>query len=188
MNHLKNEKVLESNVTVLQTPLVIIEIVDEFDRNIAFDIVESQNTKHTVCINYDESKIIKVKNFEEKQIRIRTNSLIIGKTYYVKTSVPIENRDSDERLFTYGYTEGTQTFAISFPDPNEEKKMLPDEHRTEWKWYDFNNEVFSGTKAVSFYLIDREQEFIYIATAWIWNIHDHMFNYECAAEVFTWIV
>lgn len=185
---MKEEKILKSNVTVLRTPLVDIEIVDESDNNVTFDIVESWNTIHTVYIDNDETKISEVKDFEEKQIRIRTDFLEIGKTYYVKTSIPIEFRDSDERLFTYGYTEGTQAFAISFPEPNELAKILPDEFGDKWIWYDFNGEAPSGTKAVSFYLIDREKEFIYIAAAWIWNIHDHMQDYESAAEVFTWIV
>ena len=185
---MKEDKVLESNVTVLRTPLVDIEVVDENDNNISFDIVESWNPIHTVYIDNDESNITEVKDFEEKQIRIKTSLLEIGKKYYVKTSVPIESRDSDERLFTYGYTKGSQTFAISFPEPNEMAKLIPDEFGDEWYWYDFNGEAPSGTKAVSFYLIDREKEYIYIATAWIWNIHDHMENYESAAEVFTWIV
>lgn len=182
------DKVLECNMTVLRTPLVDIEIVDEDDNNISFDIVESRNTDHDVYLNNDENNIIEATNYEEKQIRIRTYSLEIGKKYYVKTSVPIESRDSDERLFTYGYTKGTQTFAISFPDPNELSKLLPDKFGDDWEWYDFNREAPSGTKAVSFCLIDREKEFIYIATAWIWNIHDHMIDYESATEVFIWIV
>ena len=96
------DKVLESNVTVLRTPLVDIEVVDENDNNISFDIVESWNPIHTVYIDNDESKITEVKDFEEKQIRIKTSLLEIGKKYYVKTSVPIESRDSDEHLFKYG--------------------------------------------------------------------------------------
>ena len=187
---MKEDKVLESNVPVLRTPLVDIEIVDEDEKNISFDIVDSWNTSHGVYINNDEKHIIEATDYEEKQIRIRTDSLEIGKKYYVKTSVPIESRDSDERLFTYGYTKGSQTFAISFPDPNEDYKYFPEycPKGSKMIWYDFNGEAPSGTKAVSFYLIDREKEFIYIATAWIWNIHDHMENYESAAEVFTWIV
>ena len=185
---MKEDKVLESNVTVLRTPLVDIEVVDENDNTISFDIVESWNPIHTVYIDNDESKITEVKDFEEKQIRIKTSLLEIGKKYYVKTSVPIESRDSDERLFTYGYTKGSQTFAISFPDPNDMAKLFPEEFDNKLEWYDFNGEAPSGTKAVSFYLIDREKEFIYIATAWIWNIQDHMDDYESAAEVFTWIV
>lgn len=185
---MKEDKVLESNVPVLRTPLVDIEIVDEDEKNISFDIVDSWNTSHVVYINNDEHHIIEATDYEEKQIRIRTYSLEIGKKYYVKTSVPIESRDSDERLFTYGYTKGSQTFAISFPDPNDMAKLFPEEFDNKLEWYDFNGEAPSGTKAVSFYLIDREKEFIYIATAWIWNIHDYMENYESAAEVFTWIV
>lgn len=185
---MKEDKVLEINATVFRTPLVDIEIVDEEDNNISFDIVESWNTVHDVYIDNDENNIIEATDYDEKQIRIRTAFLEIGKTYYVKTSVPIESRDTDERLFTYGYTKGTQTFAISFPDPNEMAKLLPDEFGDEWEWYDFNGDAPSGTKAVSFYLIDRDKEFIYIATAWIWNIYNHMNDYESAAEVFTWIV
>ena len=187
---MKEDKVLESNVTVLRTPLVDIEIVDDDEKNISFDIVDSWNTSHGVYINNDENNIIEATDYEEKQIRIRTASLEIGKTYYVKTSVPIESRDSDEHLFTYGLSTEDKTFAISFPDPNDEFKWFPEDFKKGYKmfWYDFNGEAPSGTKAVSFYLIDREKEYIYIATAWIWNIHDHMENYESAAEVFTWIV
>lgn len=37
---MKEETVLESSVTVLRTPLGDIEIVDEDEKNIAFDIVD----------------------------------------------------------------------------------------------------------------------------------------------------
>lgn len=187
---MKEVKVLESNVTVLKTPIIDIEIVDENDKNIPFDIVESWNPIHTTYLDNDVNNIVEVTDYDEKQIRIDTSNLEIGKTYFVKTSKPIEYRDSDEHLFTYGYTEDTQTFAISFPDPHDDFKDFPqyckDDYRM--KWYDFNGEMPSDKKAVSFYLIDHEKEFIYIATAWIWNIHDHMIDYETAAEVFTWIV
>ena len=184
------DKVLERNVTVLRTPLVDVEIVDEKDNSISFDILESRNTVHDVYIDYDENIIIEATDYDEKQIRITTASLEIGKKYYVKTSVPIESRCTDEWLFTYGHTEGTQTFAISFPDPNDDFKYLPEYHKIKhnMRRYDFNGEAPSGTKAVSFYLIDREEEFIYIAAAWIWNIHDHINDYERAAEVFSWRV
>ncbi len=185
------DKVLESNVPVLRTPLVDIEIVDEEEHNISFDIVESWNTDHSVYINNDENNIIEATDYDEKQIRIRTASLEFGKRYYVKTSVPIESVASDEHLFTYGLTIGDKTFAISFPDPNDSYKDCPECFDEDWwkmMWYDFEREYNRGTKPASFYLIDREKEFIYIPTAWIWNIHDHMTDYESAAEVFTWIV
>ena len=188
---MKEDKVLESNVTVLRTPLVDIEVVDENDNNISFDIVESWNPIHTVYIDNDESKITEVKDYEEKQIRIKTSLLEIGKKYYVKTSVPIESRDSDEHLFTYGLTTEDKTLAISFPDPNDSYKDCPECFDDDWwkmMWYDFEIEHLRGKKPVSFYLIDREKEFIYIPVAWIWNIHDHMSDYESAAIVFTWIV
>ena len=38
---MKEDKVLESNVTVLRTPLVDIEIVDDDEKNISFDIVDT---------------------------------------------------------------------------------------------------------------------------------------------------
>ena len=82
------DKMLESNVTVLRTPLVDVEIVDEEDNSISFDIVESCNTSHGVYIDNDENNIIEAIDYDEKQIRIKTASLEIGKKYYVKTSVP----------------------------------------------------------------------------------------------------
>ncbi len=182
------DKVLESNVTVLRTPLVDIEIVDEDDHNISFDIVESWNSIHDVWIDNDENKIIEAENYDEKRIRIKTSSLEIRKVYFVKTSVPIESRGYDERQFTYGYTRGTQTFAMTFPDPNELAKQLPDEFGDEWEWYDFNAEEATGTKAISFYLIDRKKDYINIPVAWIWNIHDHMVDYEAAVVSFTWTI
>ena len=184
------DKVLESNVTVLRTPLVDIEIVDEEDCNITFDIVESKHNFHDVYINNDKNNVIEATDFDEKRIRIRTLSLVLGKRYYVKTSVPIERVDSNEHLFTYGLTTEDKTLAISFPDPNDSYKDCPECFGDDWKmmWYDFEIEYLRGTKPVSFYLIDRDKQFIYIPAAWIWNIHDHMEDYENAAIVFTWIV
>ena len=184
---MKEEKILESNIDILKTPLVDIEIIDEYGEKVFFDILESHNTVHSINI---DNRIIEINDYDEKQIRIATSNLEIGKTYFVKTSKSIEYRDSDEHLFTYGYTDDTQTFAISFPDPHDDFKSFPEycENNYKMKWYDFNGEMPVGTKAVSFCLIDREKEFIYIATAWIWNIQDHMNDYESAAEVFTWIV
>ena len=183
-------KVFESNASILKTPLVDVEIVDEKEKNVLFDIVESFNSDHTVYLNNDLNQIAEVKFYDEKQIRIKTSSLEIGKKYYVKTSHSIESRDSDEHLFTYGRTSETQTFAISFPDPHDDYKDFPQYYAEDYKmfWYDFNGEKQKGTKAVSLYLFDRQKEFIYIATAWIWEIHDHMDDYEAAAETFTWIV
>ena len=65
------DKVLESNVTVLRTPLVDIEIVDEDEKNISFDIVDSWNTSHGVYINNDEKHILK--RLIYKQINIVIN-------------------------------------------------------------------------------------------------------------------
>ena len=74
---------------------------------------------------------------------------------------------------------------------NDSYKDCPECFDDDWwkmMWYDFEREYNRGTKPVSFYLIDREKEFIYIPTAWIWNIRDHMTDYESAAIVFTWTI
>jgi hypothetical protein len=179
---------LEKNTSVLKTPLVDIEIIDENGNNILFDLIESTNTCHSICLENDANKIREVTDYAEKIIRINTASLHIGQTYFIKSSKPLEYRSSDEHLFTYGYTEGMQTFAISFPDPNDDEKYFPEHPSNKLIWYDFNCEVNTGTQPVSFYLIDREKEYIYIAAAWIWNIQDYMLDYEGSAEVFTGII
>lgn len=183
-------KVLEINQSILKTPLVDIEIIDDNGGNITFDIAESPNQSHTVYIGNDPDKIREVENYGERVIRIRTAELEIGRKYRVRASKPLEWRDSDENLFTYGYTEGEMTFAISFPDPNDAYKSFI-EHRKpddKMKWFDFNAAENPGAIPAEFYLIDSEKEFIYIAAAWIRNIHDHMEDYESAAEVFTRII
>lgn len=183
-------KILEINQRVLKSPLVDIEIIDENGGNIAFDIAESSNRSHTVYIDNNPDKIREVENYGERVIRIRTAELEIGRKYRVRASKPLEYRDSDENLFTYGYTEGEMTFAISFPDPNDEYKVFVEYRKSndKMKWFDFNGVENPGTIPAEFYLIDREKEFIYIAAAWIWNIHNNMSDYESAAEVFTWII
>lgn len=182
-------KVLQKDATVFKTPLVDIRIVDESERTITFDIVDSFDPKHAEYLREIEGYIMPAKNnYDEKIIQIATKNLEIAKKYYVKTSVPIKRRDSDEHLFTYGLSTADQTFAISFPDPNDEKKWFLRDNRDKMTWYDFNEEATSGTKAVCFTLIDREKEYIYIAAAWIWDIFEHMQSYESAADIFTWII
>lgn len=183
-------KILEVNQKVLKTPLVDIEIIDDNDENILFDIAENPNRSHTVYIDNNPEKEREVVDFEERIIRIRTSNLEIGRKYRVRASCSLEWRDSDENLFTYGYTEGEQTFAISFPDPNDEYKTFIKYRKPgdNMKWFDFNKAEDPGTIPAEFYLIDREKEFIDIAAAWIWNIHNNMSDYESAAEVFTWII
>lgn len=183
--------ILQKDAQVLKTPLVDIEIIDESGKNITFDILDSFDPKHSDHLREIEGcKMPARNNYDEKLIRISTRSLELGKRYYVKTSKPIESRDSDEHLFTYGLTEDMQTFAISFPDPNDEYKWFAKDRKDGRKmiWYDFNGEAVPGTKAVSFNLIDREKEYIYISAAWIWDIFENMQSYEAAAELFTWII
>lgn len=182
--------ILESGTTILRTPLVDIELIDENGNNLTFDIIDSFDPKHSDYLREIDRYLTPAKNnYDEKLIRIATNTLELGKKYYVKTSKPIEYRDSDEHLFTYGRTEDMQTFAISFPDPNDDEKMdgYIYSRTPKMKWYNFEDEDKEGTKAVSFYLIDREKEYIYISAVWIWDIFDNMFNYETAAELFTWL-
>lgn len=148
------------------------------------------NNDHDVYLDNDKNKIIEVTNYNEKQIRIDTYNLEIGNTYSTKTSKPIESCSFDEHLFTYGYTEDTQTFAISLSDQNDIEKTYAEIYKRECNLesFDFKTEEKEGTKAVSFYLIDKDYRYIYIAAAWIWNIYDHMRDYECSSEIFTWIV
>lgn len=183
-------KILEINQRVLKSPLADIEIIDENGGNIMFDIAESPNKSHIVYIDNNPDKIREVEDYGERVIRINTAELEVGRKYRVRASKPLEYRDSDENLFTYGYTEGEMTFAISFPDPNDEYKTFVEYRKPgdKMRWFDFNAVENPGTIPAEFCLIDREREFIYIAAAWIWNIHDHMDDYESAAEVFTWII
>lgn len=189
---MRDDILLKADVTILKTPVVDIELIDEQGNPLVFDLIKSRNTYHDVYIDNDEEKIIEAADVEKIVIRLSTDRLEIGKTYYVRSSVPIEFRDSDERLFTFGCTIDDKTFAITFPDPNEDLKCFPDlckksNPNAKMIWYDFNGEMPSGTKAVSFYLIDREKPYIEIPTAWMWNIHDHMDDYESAVELFTWM-
>lgn len=183
-------KVLEINQFVMKTSLVDIEIIDDNDENILFDILESPNRSHTVYIDNNPEKEKEVTDYDERIIRIHTSRLEIGRKYRVRASKPLEWRDSDENLFTYGYTEGEQTFAISFPDPNDEYKVFIKYRKPgdKMRWFDFNAAENPGTIPAEFYLIDREKEFIDIAAAWIWNIHGNMSDYESAAEVFSWVI
>lgn len=183
-------KILESNQRVLKTPLVDIEIIDDNGENILFDIAEAPEQWHIVYIDNNPENEKEVTDYDERIIRIHTANLEIGRKYRVRASKPLEYRDSDENLFTYGYTEGEQTFAISFPDPNDEYKVFIGYRNPsdKMKWFDFNAAENPGTIPAEFYLIDRENEFIEIAAAWIWNIHNNMPDYESAAEVYTWII
>lgn len=187
---MEEKRILERGAAVLETPLIDIEFVDEDGKNILFDIADCFDPKHGDYLREIDGYIEPRKNnYDERLIRIATESLELGKKYYVKTSKPIEYRDSDEHLFTYGRTEDMQTLAISFPDPNDEFKWSDDFKKGhKLKWYDFVNEVKEGTKAVSFYLADREKEYIYMAVSWIWDIFEKMESYESAAEIFTWII
>lgn len=175
------------NAFVLKTPYIDIWITDEDGNKVPFDILDIDLSYLTVYIDNDSNKQRKIPDITGRIIRMKTNMLDLGKTYYVESSRQLDYRDSDEYLFTYGFTEENHTFAISFPDPNDQVKWNQDYQDKDLKWYDF---FFCehGNCDVAFRLIDRERESIEIHTAWIGHITDHIDDYESAADVATWNV
>lgn len=117
---------LEKNVTLLPTPYCDFSVSDEEGNAVIFDIMESPEKTPRVYIDNDsrKEKIVPSSMCEGKTLRIYTKNLEIKRNYYINTSVELEFRDSDERLFTYGLTVKDYTLAVSFPNPNEDVKDL----------------------------------------------------------------
>lgn len=117
---------LEKNVTLLPTPYCDFSVSDEEGNAVIFDIMESPEKTPRVYIDNDsrKEKIVPSSMCEGKTLRIYTKNLEIKRNYYINTSVELEFRDSDERLFTYGLTGKDYTLAVSFPNPNEDVKDL----------------------------------------------------------------
>lgn len=116
---------LEKNVTLLPTPYCDFSVSDEEGNAVIFDIMESPEKTPRVYIDNDsrKEKIVPSSMCEGKTLRIYTKNLEIKRNYYINTSVELEFRDSDERLFTYGLTVKDYTLAVSFPNPNEDVKI-----------------------------------------------------------------
>ena len=175
-------KTIEKNVTLLHTPYCDFTITDEDGKAVSFDIMESPETDPRVWIDGDKSKIVPVTSGVGKTLRIYTKDLKIKENYYIRPSADLNFRDSDERLFTDGITGEDHTFAVSFPDPNEEAKFYP--NCTENDFHLFNIQHVEGVYILRLY--DRNCEYIDIFMFWIWNIQHHMIDYESACEVATW--
>ena len=84
--------------------------------------------------------------------------------------------------FTYGLTGKDYTLAVSFPNPNEDVKDLGDYSEDHFSFY--NIEVDNGDYILR--LFDRDREYIDIFVFWIWNIQNHMIDYETTCDVSTW--
>lgn len=176
-----NLQILEKNAVLLHTPYCDLTLTDEYNNKFAFDILETPQKNVLVYTDNNENNAVPVTSCDGKTMRIYTSSLLIRKNYYIHTSVKLERRDSDERLFTDGITGDTYTFAVSFPDPNDDIKFYKYTD-DELKKYDIENQ---GEKYL-LRLFDRENEYIDIFTFWIWNIQHHMSDYESACDVATW--
>lgn len=81
--------------------------------------MDSPEDSPTVYIDNDRNKEIPVIYGMGKTLRIYTQNLEIGKNYYIRPSVKLEYRNSDERIITYGFTGKSFTFALTYPEPNE---------------------------------------------------------------------
>lgn len=175
-------KIIEKDVSLFHTPYCDFSITDDENNVIRFDIMESPEKDTTVYIDNDENQIVPITCCAGKTMRIYTKSLKLKKNYYIHTSVKLEIRDSDERLYTAGITGDTFTFAASFPDPNEMVKFDPNYTEDNFEYYNIEPDQMSFILR----LYDREKEYIDIFTFWIWNIQQHMDNYESACDVATW--
>ena len=180
----KPDIIIEESAKVLKTPLCDFWIEDIFENRVAFDVIQYPQNYHTVYLNNDPDQEIEAENFFDCTMRIATKNLMLNKDYYICCSKPLEYRDSDEHLFTYGITLGDKTLAISFPDPNDEIKMDFILKGVEYTKGDL--ERYDIDENLVLCLFDREDEYIYFNLAWIWGINDHMADYESAAEVWTW--
>lgn len=173
---------IEKDVSLFHTPYCDFSVTNDENRKIHFDIMESPQKNIPVYIDDNKKQIVPEIFFGGKTMRIYTKNLELKKNYYIRPSVKLEFSSSDERLFTYGVTGDTYTFAVSFPEPNEMIKFEPDYTEDDLKEYDIepDEELFILR------LYDRSQEYIDIFTFWIWNIHDNMDIYESACDVATW--
>lgn len=188
--------VIEESAEVLKTPLCDIWIENSNGAKVRFDILENRQDYHTVSLYNHFHKVreeIEVKNYFDCMLRVATGDLKLKTDYFIRSSKTLDFRDSDERLFTYGLTEGDTTLAVSFPDPNEDIKigaLMRGGEYTENDLKYYNIEPFEEGRFL-LRLLDRKKEFIYLSAAWIWgieDIEDNMADYESAVDVWTWTI
>ena len=103
--------------------------------------------------------------------------------YYLKCSKPLEWIGSGERLVEYGRTEEDKTLAIGLPNLNEAEKndFYTEELEVDkavLKFYEIE-QIDANTFSIE--LLDRDVD-IELNVAWIWNIKDHMSDYEDAVD------
>ena len=183
---------LEKNVSIFHTPYCDISVTDENGEHILFDVMDSPEDSPTVYIDNDMNKEIPVIYGMGKTLRIYTKNLEIGKNYYIRPSVKLEYRDSDERIITYGFTGESFTFALTYPEPNEPIKdgLALIDGEFVYVGYDEANfikyDIEPEENSFLLCLYDRSDEIIDLFTFWIWNIQDHMEDYESACELATW--
>lgn len=175
-------KIFERDATILHTPYCDFIVVDSEGSRISFDILDTPAKEVEVYLNNDGNQAAPAQYGMGRTIRIHTDNLEVGKDYYIRTSEKLQNRDSDERLFTFGLTGKDFTFAVSFPDPND---LIKADLGYEPERFQYYNIEYNGMDFV-LHLIDRKEKYIDIFTYWIWNIKNHMEDYEDACDVATW--
>ena len=176
-------KTVENNVTLLHTPYCDFTISDG-NNTISFDILEAPEKNLFVDIYNDykgKTERIPIVNGDGRTLRIHTAGLKLKQDYYIRTSVNLEYLDSDERLFTHGLVGDDYTFAVSFPDPNDEIKWR---QHTENDYHFFNIDHTDETYILRLY--DYSQDYIDIYMFWIWDIKDNIDRYESVCTVSTW--
>lgn len=181
-NTIMGYKTIEKDAIQLHTPYCDFAITNEDGNAVCFDIEEIPGKDQVVYIDNDENKIAPIEYGAGLTLRIHTKNLELNQNYYIRPSVALEMRCRDERLYTVGITGVDFTFAVSFPDPNDDERPNPNFTEADYRY--FNIEPDDGVYILRLY--DREYENIYIYMYWIWNIHDHMIDYEDACEVATW--
>lgn len=174
---------VHSGARVFNTPFCDFYIADENNGEVTFDIFSVPQKTVYVGSAHDKSEKTASELDGNYSIRIATDKLSLMKSYYIRCTRQLSYRDADERLLTYGITTETSTLAVSFPNPNDDKKSLgcPE---CDYEGFDIKPE--NGEFVL--HVFDRTHEYIYIAVAWLTNIGEDtdMASCESAVDVATW--
>ncbi|MBO5286670.1 MAG: hypothetical protein J6B34_00950 [Clostridia bacterium] len=172
---------MEVDAFSLDTPLCSFELEDSEHEKLQFDIIPTYNPCRSVYEDDDSEKAILTKYCKTSTIVIDAYDLEIGKTYYLKCSKPLEWVGSGERKVEYGRTEEDKTLAIGMPNLNEAEKDDVDGlevDKSVLKFYEIE-QVDANTFSIE--LLDRDVD-IELNVAWVWNIKDHMSDFEAAVD------